>query len=476
MKKHIIIGRYSEKKQLTDLFQTQQSDLIAITGRRRIGKTYLIRTFFEEHLDFELTGLLNGGLEEQLQNFDFALRQKEKKTTRRTPPVNWLEAFQQLISHLEQIKKKRKQVVFMDEFPWLDTHKSGFLTAFDWFWNSWASRQNIVVIICGSATSWMIRKVINNRGGLHNRVTRRLHLHPFTLHETEEFLRSRNVSLNRYQIATLYMAFGGVPHYLKEINPGESAMQAIERTCFTKDGLLINEFDNLYRALFRQADSHLIIVKSLAKKRKGLSRNDILSLSKLKDGGTFSKTLEELEWSGFIEAYHPFGKIKKDKLYRLTDEYSLFYLTFMHRKNHVNWQQLIAGNTWKSWSGFTFETLCMKHLSLIKQALGIGSVYTEYSSFIHRRSPTTNGTQIDLLIDRKDQVINLCEMKFSESPFILTKSEAENIRKKMAVFRHETGTKKAIFPTFITTFGVVKNEHSIGLIQQQVQLDDLFRP
>ena len=471
-----IIGRAHEQQLLSAICASKDSDLLAITGRRRIGKTYLIRTYFQQQLHFEFSGVINAGWETQLQNFDYALRRHEKPSAKRSKPANWLEAFHQLTVYLDTIKTSEKKIVFIDEFPWLDTHKSNFLSAFDWFWNTWAVRKNILVIICGSATSWMIQKIINHRGGLHNRVTKRIHLEPFTLGETEHYLQQHNIRLNRYQITTLYMVFGGVPHYLNEIVSGESAMQTIQRVCFDKKGLLVNEFDNLYRALFIQADNHIEVVKALAKKRIGLSRKELLATSKLKDGGTFSKVLEELEWSGFIESYAPFGKIKKDKLFRLTDEFSLFYLTFMFQKKNVNWQQLAASSVWKSWSGYTFESICMKHLPQLKKALGIASVYTEYSSFISKGKLSAKGAQIDLLIDRNDQVINLCEMKFTDQPFIITKAYAAQLREKKAVFMNETGTKKAVFPTFITSFGVVSNEHSIGLMQQHVSLDDLFLP
>ncbi|HLP53778.1 MAG TPA: ATP-binding protein [Fluviicola sp.] len=471
-----IIGRVHEQQLLASICTSNGSDLLAVTGRRRIGKTYLVRTYFQEKLHFDFSGVINADWDQQLQSFHYALGMREKQSANRTKPANWLEAFHQLTLYLDSLKTTEKKIVFIDEFPWLDTHKSNFLSAFDWFWNTWAVRKNILVIICGSATSWMIRKIINHKGGLHNRVTKRIHLEPFTLGETEHYLQQHNIRLNRYQVASLYMVFGGVPHYLNEIVSGESAMQTIQRVCFSKKGLLVNEFDNLYRALFIQADNHIEVVKALAKKRIGLSRKELLATSKLKDGGTFSKVLEELEWSGFIESYAPYGKIKKDKLFRLTDEFSLFYLTFMYQKKNVNWQQLAASPVWKSWSGYTFESICMKHLPQLKKALGIAAVYTECSSFISKGKLSEKGAQIDLLIDRNDQVINLCEMKFTDQPFIITKAYAAQLREKMAIFINETGTKKAVFPTLITSFGVVPNEHSIGLMQQHVLLDDLFLP
>lgn len=471
-----LVGRSEEKTAISAIIDSAEPHLLALTGRRRIGKTFLVRSYFNNTFDFELTGIHNGDLTQQLYQFDYALRQHEEEENDRPVPSSWMEAFQQLIAHLEGLKTKKKLVVFIDEFPWLDTPRSNFTGAFDWFWNHWASRKNIVVIICGSAASWMIRKVINNRGGLHNRVTKRIHLQPFTLHETELFLKQKRVVLTRYQIATLYMALGGVPHYLNEIQPGESAIQAIQRICFQKNGLLVNEFNNLYTSLFGKTTGHRAIVEALAAKRSGLSRKELVKQSGLKDGGTFSTILEELEWSGFIDVYAPFGKLKKDKLIRLTDEYSLFYLTFIRGQKNVNWEQLAVTPTWTAWSGYTFESLCLKHLRQLKAALGIAGVYTECSSFTIKGNKTTDGTQIDLLIDRKDQVINLCEMKFSEHPFVVSKSYAAAIQQKAAVFKYATGTRKALFPTLVTTFGILPNEHSTGLIIQQVQLDDLFQP
>lgn len=292
-----IIGRESEKAMLAELEKAVATDMLAVTGRRRVGKTWLIKTFFEDRMHFEFSGVLNAGNQDQLKSFTKALAARTGKKNM-DMPGNWLDAFGLLATHLEKAKPRRKLIVFIDELPWLDNHKSGFLAGLEWFWNSWAYGRNILLIVCGSAASWMRSKIINNRGGLHNRVTKRMHLQPFTLTETEAFLQQRGIVLSRYDILHLYMALGGIPHYLKEIKKGESTAQNINRICFEKSGLLANEFENLYHALFTDARQHISIIQALASKQKGLSRAEILTISKLKDGGTFTKCWKN--WSRVI--------------------------------------------------------------------------------------------------------------------------------------------------------------------------------
>lgn len=469
-----IIGRQEEQLILADIYNSKGADMLAITGRRRVGKTFLIRTYFHNKIHFELNGILHATLAQQLQHFDMAFAKSKpgKRKTLSTP--NWLNAFEQLAKHLDSLRTKKKLLIFIDELPWLDTHRSGFLAAFDWFWNSWASRKNILVIICGSASSWMTSKIINNRGGLHNRVTKRLHLKPFTLAETAAFLQHKQVKLSHYQILSLYMALGGIPHYLKEVKKGQSAAQNINRICFAPNGLLVNEFDNLYHALFNNAKQHMAIIFALASKSKGMSRAELLEATGFSDGGSFTQLLTALEQSDFISANAPFNKVKKETLYRLTDEYSLFYIRFMRNKKNVNWLQLSALPTYKTWSGYAFENICIKHIDVLKQALGISNVYTELSSLYFKGNKLQKGAQIDLLIDRKDQVINICEAKFTDKPFVITRAYATELQQKLAVFQQRTGTRKTLFLTMITPIGLLQNQYSIGLVQQEIAVENLF--
>jgi AAA+ ATPase superfamily predicted ATPase len=473
-----VVGRIDEKLLLSRIEKSRESELIAVYGRRRVGKTYLIRNGFSKEIAFEFSGIHHATLNQQLENFSVELT----RVTGGLPlakPESWIGAFQMLIQYLTPLVKKERTIIFFDEFPWINTPRSGFLSAFENFWNSWASREKkLIVVICGSAASWMINKVINNRGGLHNRVTRRIRLLPFTVGETAAYLKYRKIKFDRYQLLQVYMAMGGIPQYLKEIEPGESVAQIIDRLFFTKDGLLLEEFKNLYHSLFDKAESHIDIVQALARKGKGLTRTEIINTCKLTSGGYATQLLAELTESGFITPYVPFGKTSKDSLYRLTDEYSIFYLKFIDGSKATGtgtWLKFYSGTSWKSWSGYAFESICMKHTPQIKKAIGIDNVYAEISVWRYlAKNKEEQGAQIDLLIDRNDSCINICEIKFSVAPFEISKSYEKELDNKLKVFQSQTRTRKALFLTMITTYGVRNGENYPGLIQKEITMDVLF--
>jgi len=475
--KNIVIGRQEEKIILEKALQSPEAEMVAVIGRRRVGKTYLIRSIYKNQIKFQMTGILKGTRKEQLQHFTDRMNFHFKPVLPFTLPKNWMAAFQMLTLYLDSQKFQEKIVLFFDELPWIATHKGGFLKAFGLFWNSWASEQSIVVVICGSAASWMIQKVVRNKGGLHNRITRRIQLQPFTLAETKAFFKSRSINLDHYHIIQLYMAMGGIPHYLKEVEKGQSAAHNIDRIFFSTNSLLREEFDSLYPALFENAELHIKVIKTLAAKWQGLTRKEILQQSKLPNGGTFTKVLEELKHSGFISPFYTFGKQITGIRYRLTDEYSLFYLKFIDNKRLEEkgmWKKFSQTQTYKIWSGFAFENVCLKHIPPIKKALSIGGVYSETSTYRSQQKEELPGIQIDLLIDRNDYVINLFEIKFYNTPFILTKAYAKEVRTKMAIFKANTSTLKQLFVTFLTTFGIHPNEYSTGLIDQALTMDVLF--
>lgn len=472
-----LIGRKEEKEILQEALSSPEAEMIAVIGRRRVGKTFLVRTVYQKQIVFEITGLQNASKDQQLENFALQLAEASGATLPIRPPSSWLEAFALLITYLKTLDQKNKTVVFLDELPWLATHKSGFLNGLSYFWNSWAVKQNIVVVVCGSAASWMIQKVVNNRGGLYNRITKRIFLEPFTLSETEVYLQSRNIHFNHYQIVQLYMAMGGIPHYLKEIKGGKSAVQNINQICFSKTGILKSEFLRLYPSLFANAEHHMAVIRALAAKRQGLTRNEITQISKVPEGGSTSRVLEELMHSGFISAYRPYGRKKKEKIYRLVDEYSLFYLSFIEGNEDEGpdtWHHLSQTQVYKIWTGYAFESLCLKHIAQIKKALGISGIYSTSSSFYKKGTVGEPGTQIDLLIDRKDGVINLFEIKYHNEPFTVSKAYAENLRNKLSIFRETTRTRKQLFLILIATFGLKENQHSLGLIAQTLNIEDLF--
>jgi uncharacterized protein len=479
MNRNVLIGRIEEKKILTNALQSAKAELIAVIGRRRVGKTFLVKTVYGDKIDFEIVGIQHATRQEQLRNFMIQISKYSEGSFPMTEPKDWLEAFYLLSKFLESKQKQDKIIIFLDELPWLATRKSGFLKGLSWFWNSWATDQEIIVVICGSAASWMIKNVVHHKGGLHNRITKRIYLKPFDLAETEHFLKARNMHFDRYQILHLYMAMGGIPHYLDEIEPGKSAAQNIDAICFSENGVLWDEFPKLFASLFENSEAHIKVVRTLADKQRGLPRAEIVQISRLPEGGGASTVIEELLHSGFISAYQPFGKKKKDILYRLTDEFSLFYLQFMENNRQSGagvWQQLSQTQPYITWAGYAFENLCLKHLSQIKKALGISGVFSTASSFLKKGTDAEMGIQFDLLIDRNDHVINICEIKFYAAEVTIDKATAMEYRNKIAAFKESTRTRKQVFLTMITTFGLKPTPHSLGLVDAELTMDALFEP
>ncbi len=469
-----LIGRESEKKILEGALKSSRPELIVVYGRRRIGKTFLIDQVYKNHIQFRFSGIHGASLKEQLSNFHLLLSDKRPMLNE---PKSWIEAFHHLGKYFDTLKSKKKKVLFIDEFPWLDSRRSKFLPAFDNFWNNYASkREDIIVVVCGSAASYMIQKIVKSKGGLHNRLTQRIQLSPFDLYETEELLKSIGVTkLNRYQIVQLYMTMGGIPHYLEKIVPGESVPQVIDRLCFQKNGFLRTEFDNVFASLFEQYENHEIVVRALASVRKGLTRNQLLSKIKKNSGGRLTKTLLELEQSGFIENYLPYDGIK-NSIYRLSDEYSMFYIKYIEKTKPSSrplWSKMAGKPSYKIWCGYSFETTCIKHIEQIKEGLKISGIHSIHGSWIEKKDG--NGAQIDLLIDRDDDVINLCEMKFYDAPYTLNKKYAHEIAKKTNVFIESAKTRKSIFVTFITANGLTPNSYAKQYVQNELTIEDLFK-
>lgn len=470
-----IIGRKEEIALLKELGTSNKSEFVAVYGRRRVGKTFLIKTVFENQFCFHMTGLANNNLKGNLLYFHNAFLQYFPESATPKPPKSWVEAFLLLEKNLSKHPAEKK-IIFLDELPWLDTAQSGFIGALEHFWNNWANyRRDVLLIVCGSAASWIINKLISNRGGLHNRLTERILLQPFTLTETEAFLQQKGAVYDRYQLIQLYMVMGGIPYYLDNIQVNRSIDQNIDRMFFTRGGFLSLEYANLFRSIFNNYDKHTAIIETLAQKAKGLNRMALIAASKLPDSGATTKILEELEESGFIRKYLPFGRQKRGALYQLIDPFALFYLSFVKdskAEGEGAWVAQMDSPRWRAWSGYAFEYLCRYHLQNIKKHLQILGVYTEISAWQSQTSEP--GAQIDLVIDRKDRIIHLCEMKFSEHRYVISKTYAEQLKHKSRVFKMETGTTKTIFTTLITTFGLQDNEYARQVVQESLDMNALF--
>ena len=470
-----MIGRIAEKERLLKYAQSDESEFVAVYGRRRVGKTYLIRQTFQDRFVFQHTGIARGRTKEQLRAFGDSLRECGLECGGN--PADWFEAFN-LLKDVIVRSGAEKKVVFLDELSYLDTKGSRFIPALEHFWNGWASaRTDVLLIVCGSATAWIINKVIKDKGGLHNRVTGRISLQPFTLRECEEYVASRGIVMTRYQLAETYMVLGGIPFYWKHLEPDLSADQNIDELFFARSGMLEGEFDELYSSLFRKPEPYLKVIRALGRRKSGLNRDELMKETGLNSCGNFTRYMRELEECGFIRKSVAFGKKSKGALYQLIDNFTLFHLAFAG-ENKVNdrhfWSASADAQVRIVWEGLAFERLCLQHVREIKTALGISGIVSRDVSWQVARTDEHEGAQVDLLIDRADGVINLCEMKFSSSEHEIKDGEARHVCARRELFKALTGTRKAVHLTYATTFGVKRNAHS-GIVQSQVVLDDLFR-
>jgi len=464
----MLIGREKEKELLLKTVESEQSEFVAVYGRRRVGKTFLIRETFNYSFAFQHTGILDAPTKEQLSEFRRSLYRCGMK--KKALPKTWNEAFHLLEDFLSDLHEGKK-VIFIDELPWMDTVRSNFIRALDHFWNNWANaRKDIVLIVCGSATSWLIDKIVMNYGGLHNRLTKRIHLRPFTLNECEQFCENHSFGYKRNMIMEAYMALGGIPYYWNFMQKGLSVAQNFDRMFFDEDGELAQEYDALYASLFKHPRVHISIINSLSTKKVGMTRTELLETTNESDNELFSKALKELEQCGFVRMYTCFGKNKKSAVYQLMDNYTLFYFQFVKQNKNGDksfWTSMYNSILHNSWAGLAFERVCLQHLEQIKKSLGFSAVISTAHSW------TAPSAQIDLLIDRNDGVINVCEMKYYKGKYPLKPEEMERMQNRVNTLLEETGASKSINLTLITSCGVTPSSDTHN-IQSLLTMDDLF--
>ena len=478
-----IIGREKEIRELHDLYNSGNAEFIAIYGRRRVGKTFLVDEALKGKITFRHAGLSpvdeqnrKNNLKAQLTHFFFSLQMQGMKGGK--CPSSWMEAFYMLEQLLEKKSKDNKrQVVFIDELPWLDTPRSGFMTAFEGFWNTWGChRDNLMLVVCGSASSWMLDNLINNHGGLYGRTTYEIKLHPFTLTECEEYFRGKGIRLSHYDIVQSYMIVGGIPYYLGYMKKGLSLAQNIDQLFFADGAKLHDEYDRLFASVFSNPEQMKRIVQLLAGRRLGFTRKDILSKTGLDDCGPSTRMLKALEMSDFIRPYVPFGKSLREVYYKLIDPFCLFYLKFVHTRKEMDpefWMHNVTSASINSWRGFAFEEICFNHVDKIKKALNILGVSSRQSGWAVIGDDDTEGGQIDLLIERKDNVVNMCEMKFYSELITISKAYHAKLVHRQNLLMKNLSRKTVVLPVLVTTEGLAYNEYS-GIFQNVVIIDDLF--
>ena len=471
-----LIGREIEQKLLRKYIDSERSEFIAIYGRRRVGKTFLVTETFGKQLDFDMTGVIDGNKDDQMVSFNLSLKERGYEGNRVS---NWYDAFEALKEVVKKkASKKRHVIIFIDELPCLDTPRSGVVKALDLFWNGWATRQNNVkLIVCGSATTWIVDNIIDNHGGVHNRITHEMHIHPFTLHDTETYLTVNGFKWNRLNIAQAYMVLGGIPYYLSLLDNTQSLPANIDRLFFGRDAEMKKEFDRLFKALFKSPQAYVDIIQLLAANKKGLTRKEISEKLKKETGGHLSKLLDNLENCDFIRKYNVRErKINSNNgIYQLTDFYIQFYHDFCrkHSTDEHFWENSINSPKQNTWYGLAFERLSMAHIPQVKEALGVQRIRTEYYSW--RSKESVPAAQVDLIIERADQIISLCEIKYSKGAYTIDAKEEERLRNRMTDFADETKAKEAVQLVMITTYGLKENSHS-SEVTDKVVLDDLFKP
>lgn len=486
-KNSLIIGRLKEQKMLHEIFQSNKSELLAVYGRRRVGKTFLLTTYFKQKdcVFFHCSGIQNRPLVEQLEAFANQIGETFYPGAQITPQKKWMQAFDALTKAMATVPKNKKIVLFFDEAPWMATQKSGFLAAFDYYWNRyWTQDNRLKVIVCGSSASWIIEHFIDNKGGLYNRVTRILELHPFSLAETKTFLEHKGIKLNQAQTLEIYMILGGIPHYLSLIPKGLSAAQAIDELCFKKSGELVKEFDRLFSSLFKDGELYASIIRVIGKNRYGVGQAAIVKECSTSTGGRISTRLKNLEEAGFIQMFIPYGHDERGRYYKVTDEFCLFYLswiapnlkTILKQTNATGyWLSKIQTAEWRSWSGYAFEAVCYKHIPEIRKALNI-SAGAEIGSWKRTTKKSTgSGAQIDLIFDRHDGVVTLCEIKYNTKPFLIDKAYAKVLLNKVHTFEKYSGNNKQVFMSFVTANGLKSNLYSENIITSTTTLADLFK-
>lgn len=466
----MLIGRKNEQKTLLSLLTSDESQFCVVYGRRRVGKTYLVRETFNYHFTFQHTGVARGKLREQLRAFRDSLSEAGLKCA---IPKTWFEAFD-LLKQLIDNAPTGKKTIFIDELPWMDTPKSNMVSALEHFWNGWATSRaakDIVLIVCGSATSWITRKMLKDKGGLRGRITEKIKVNPFSLIECEEYVRAAGLPMVRKDILEMYMILGGIPYYWSFVRRGLSVSQNIDQLFFAEDAKLKDEFQALYHILFVRPDSYIDVIKTLTHRKAGLTREEILRHTKLTDGGSFSQVLDELEECGFIRRYIAFGKESQGTLFQLIDNYTLFYYHCIQKNafsDEAYWSHTWLSGEHNVWKGLAFERVCLQHIPQVKLALGISGIVSNVCSWRNANA------QIDLLISRGDNVINICEMKYANAPFTIDKAYAQNLQNKIETFRNAVSPRQTLHLTLLTTYGVAQNEYW-NMVQNEVTMDDLFK-
>lgn len=480
-----VIGREEELDTISRLYASERSEFLAIYGQRRVGKSFLIEEALGNKITFSAVGLyqkidkdspekVESYRQKQLAHFYNSLREYGLPKEGNLAPTSWMEALE-LLKKLLKSKRAKRKVVFIDELPWLAGPQSAeLLEELGHFWNSWAGmRKDIFLIVCGSATSWMVDNVLRDYGGLYGRITERIFLKPFTLAECERYWNKRGFHLSRFEIALTYMVIGGVPFYMDSIRPDRTMADNINAIYFDKDKAR-QEFKDVYTSLYSSSETYIEVVRQLGKRFYGMTRDELLKAVEKKGGGTFTDILDNLIDSGIIRSYTLYGGPRKQTVYQLVDFFTLFYLRFVENTDFTSWRSVQRSKPFYTWAGNTFELLVLEHMPKLADALRIKEYATPFSW--RGKTPDGEGVQVNLIIpattERADYI---CEMKFSEGKYTLSNDDAEEFARQIAALSISKIHKPthSIYVALVTSLGVTDSKHRIH-VNELVTLDSLF--
>ncbi|MFH1831150.1 MAG: ATP-binding protein [Pseudomonadota bacterium] len=410
------VGRHNYLKKLENIWNQHKVGLISIYGRRRVGKTELIRVFSRNKAAWIFEAIEGENTASQIKHFLNQLSQFTKEPYLRDLDYkDWPPVFD-LLSN--KIKQKKDLIVAFDELSWMAARKTKLISYIKYYWDKeWKYHPHLLLILCGSVASWMVKNVVRSNA-LYGRISENILLDPLKPFEVAEFIGKKR---GKKEILEYLLSFGGIPKYLEEMDFNQSIQINIDRTCFSASGFFVDEADKIFYNQFKETHIYKQIVRCLSE--SSLPLKDISQKIKIPSGGGLKRYLDNLISAGIVDSINDIRNFKLGKVprYYMIDELMRFHLQFVspniseikHTHSASRFDKFTK-NKWHPFMGNAFERFCLKHRYLIAQILGFDSKVTACGSLLNNNR---NGFQYDLVYLRSDGVVSLCEIKYlSDKP------------------------------------------------------------
>jgi AAA+ ATPase superfamily predicted ATPase len=404
------IGRKVEIAQLTALIDLPRPSIAVIYGRRRVGKSELIRHVTQGKNVLSFEGLEGQPKHKQIKNFLFQL--SAQSNIREKNISDWPDA----LILLRTLTQDGQWIIILDEFQWMANYQNELVSVIKMIWEKYLSQNpDLTLILCGSIASFMKSKVLKS-SALYGRTDYELNLHELNLSEISEFFPGKGSD----EVIDTAMLVGGIPKYLELISEYPSLYDALEPLAFSQDGFFKTEYDRLFASHFGKKPIFMKIIQTLATNPYGLTTGKLAKEMQVASGGTLCHQLDDLESAGFLHSIIPFDKPEGSKLrkYILMDAYVRFYHSIIRGSMkettppNTQFHAIMSSPRYAAWAGMAFEFLCMRHHKEISRILGFHGIPYTAGPFFQRKTLDTPGVQIDLLFERSDKILVLCEMKY----------------------------------------------------------------